>query len=119
MVACRQPVGQEFVMGIRLIFTVLATLLVVTESLHAQPVNATPSEVDAFKSSDKDKNRVLSKEEFPAFVDLMAANGQTTAKAIRFFGVYDYAFSFADKNGDGILTPREMRSANNEHRANN
>lgn len=84
--------------------------------LFAQKLKPTNIEIVAFVKADKNKDRVLSKKEFKTFVKAMAAFGQSTAKTIRFFGAYSYAFSVVDKNKDGIITPWEMRSADNNYR---
>ena len=47
----------------------------------------------------------------------LAAAGQPTARQIRFFGAYRYAFGIADADGNGLVTPLELRSADNDFRA--
>lgn len=85
----------------------------------AQAIKANTSETNAFLKADKNKDLQLNAAEFRVFVHAMAENGQATAKKIRFFRAFAYAFSVADKNKDGLITPREMRSADNNYVKNN
>lgn len=89
-----------------------------TEAL-AKDLKPTGAEIAAFLKADVNKDNVLSKREFKTFVKAMAAVGQSTAKQIRFWGAYGYAFSIVDKNKDGIVTPHEMRSADDDFRNGN
>ncbi|WP_157708912.1 hypothetical protein [Roseovarius faecimaris] len=84
---------------------------------QAQQLNPTGDEIDAFVLADGNKDQQLSRTEFRTFVQAMAKAGQSTARQIRFFGAYDYAFNIADADGNGILTPMEMRQADDSHRA--
>ena len=84
---------------------------------HAQNLNPTSAEVDAWVRADSNTDGKLDRSEFIVFVKAMAETGQATARRIRFFRAYGYAFSVADKNRDGILTPEEMRSADDDYRA--
>lgn len=84
---------------------------------QAQALNPTNTEIGAFARADRDGNLWLTLPEFRIFVNAMAQAGQPTARKIRFFGAYKYAFSVADLNGDGRVTPMEMRSADNGFRA--
>lgn len=96
-------------------FLILFAGLAVLEA-SAKNLRASNSEVAAFLKADVNKDRVLSKSEFRIFIRALADFGQSTAKKIRFFGVYGYAFSIVDKNKDGIVTPQEMRSADDDFR---
>lgn len=84
---------------------------------QAQALNPTSTEIGAFARADRDGNLWLTLSEFRIFVNAMAQAGQPTARKIRFFGAYKYAFSVADLDGDGRVTPMEMRSADNGFRA--
>jgi Ca2+-binding EF-hand superfamily protein len=84
---------------------------------RAQALNPTNTEIGAFAQADRDGNLWLTLSEFRIFVNAMARAGQPTARKIRFFGAYKYAFSVADLNDDGRVTPMEMRSADNGFRA--
>ena len=88
-----------------------------TASGKAQDLNPTGAEIDAWVQADANADGTLSKSEFIVFVKAMAETGQATARRIRFFRAYGYAFSVADKNRDGILTPEEMRAADDNYRA--
>ncbi|WP_153770682.1 hypothetical protein [Labrenzia sp. CE80] len=74
------------------------------------------SEIAAFLKADVNKDRVLTRKEFRTFVRAMADSGQSTARKIRFFGAYGFAFNIIDKNRDGIVTPLEMRNADDDFR---
>ncbi|MCO6185288.1 hypothetical protein [Rhizobium sp. L1K21] len=80
------------------------------------PVKATKSEIAAFVAADLDKSITLTAEEFKAFVDKMAEDGETKALTIRLMGLYNYAFKKIDKNIDGVVTPQELRSANDDYK---
>lgn len=82
----------------------------------AKNLNPKRSEINAFIKADVDKDRHLTKNEFRIFIKQMALAGQSTAKKIRFFGAYGFAFSTVDKNKDGILSPLELRSADDTYR---
>ncbi|MEL6264515.1 MAG: EF-hand domain-containing protein [Pseudomonadota bacterium] len=76
----------------------------------------TRAEVTAFRTADRDRDRVLKRDEFEVFVRAMAETGQDTARLIRFFGAYGFAFSIADANDDGRVSPAELRAADDAHR---
>ncbi len=83
----------------------------------AQDLNPTQEEIDAFLGADRNADQILNLAEFRMFVDAMAETGQTTARTIRFFGVYEFAFSIVDANEDGQLDPAELRAADDDYRA--
>ncbi len=85
----------------------------------AQPVAATGAEVDAFVKADRNKDAMLTPAEFRVFVTEMAKAGQSTARQIRLFRAYGYAFKVVDKNRDGLASPQELRSSDTDHRAKN
>lgn len=87
-----------------------------TSHVEAKKLKPTSVEIVAFVKADRNKDRVLSKKEFRVFIRAMAVAGQSTAKTIRFWGAYNYAFSVIDKNKNGIITPWEMRAADNNYR---
>ncbi len=89
--------------------------LVAPQPATAQSYSA--GEVSAFGQADRNRDGVLSRSEFPTFVRAMAATGQSTARQIRTFGAYGFAFGITDANGDGVVTPAELRSADNAHRS--
>ncbi|MGH1579101.1 hypothetical protein [Planktotalea sp.] len=89
-------------------------------ALIAQPIAAlevTQDEVNAFLAADKDQNMSLDREEFPIFVRHMARVGQPTARTIVTFKAFGYAFKRADINGDRKVTPQELRTSDDQYRA--
>lgn len=80
-------------------------------------LNPTAGEIDAFVAADANKDAVLQFAEFKTFIRLMAKAGQPTARQVRTFGVYRYAFGIADKDGNGVVSPDELRAADDAHRA--
>lgn len=101
-------------LSIRILFA-FAIAVLSGASTQAKEFTSKDPEVRAFRQADADGDEVLSKPEFKTFVQLMADVGQATAKRIRFWGAYGIAFSIADQNGDGTLTPSEMLSADKKH----
>ena len=98
----------------------LATIMVIGISCTAAadaPVNATRGEIDAFVQADRNGDAILTASEFRSFVDAMATQGQSTARMIRFFGAYGYAFSVADADGNGLIEPEELRNADDSYKA--
>jgi len=94
-----------------------ATLLAVIAAGGAGYANAKPkqAEVDAYRAADKNKDGHLSLEEFRHFVTLMARQGNSKARQIRFFRGYGYAFGIADRNRDGKIAPAELIKADAEN----
>lgn len=84
----------------------------------AQPIPASEAEVRAFVDADGNTDGVLTPTEFRVFVQAMARSGQPTARQIRFFGAYGYAFGVVDTNRDGVATPEELRRGDDTHRGN-
>ncbi len=80
---------------------------------------ASTDEVDAFVQADQNRDGLLTRGEFKVFVRAMAAAGQPTARNIRLFGAYGYAFGIVDQNGDGFASPEEMRAADDDYQAGN
>ena len=80
---------------------------------------ATEAETRSFLAADVNKDLVLNRKEFRTFVQLMADAGQSTSKTIRAFGAYGYAFGIADRDKDGVVSPHELRAADDEYRASN
>jgi len=95
----------------------LPLLICAAPAVDAQAFEATQAEVAAFAAADANRDVLLDRAAFKVFVRHMAEAGQPTARQIRFFAAYGFAFSIADRNGDGRVTPEEMRSADNSHRA--
>ena len=82
-------------------------------------LEVTQDEVTAFIAADKNKNMSLDRSEFPIFVRHMAKVGQPTARKIVTFRAFGYAFRRADQNGDNKVTPEELRSFDDQYRAEN
>ena len=80
-------------------------------SVQAQTVSATDAEINAFVAADRDQDGHLDLSEFRSFVHAMAALGQPTARTIKSFAAYRYAFALVDKNRDGRASPQELRKA--------
>ncbi|WP_424990908.1 hypothetical protein [Fluviibacterium sp. S390] len=98
--------------------TLLGAALIAAAPLWAtEDLRPTQGEIDAFVLADADRDQSLTQPEFKTFVQAMAQQGQPTARQIRFFGVYGLAFSIADGDKDGRITPDELRQADDRHRA--
>lgn len=99
-----------------------AVLLAMTPTFVAadnRDLNPTQGEIDAFLKADRDGDQHLTRAEFEVFIEAMAAQGQPTAKQIRFFGAYGFAFKVVDADKNGRLSPAELRDADDTHRATN
>ncbi|SNZ19493.1 hypothetical protein [Cohaesibacter gelatinilyticus] len=95
----------------------IVTVFMSTGSLWAEKVKANRTEINAFIKADTNADQKLNKSEFRTFVNLMATAGQPAAKRIRFFRAYGFAFSIVDKDKNGILSPIELRTADNDFRS--
>ncbi len=93
---------------------VLSPVAVVAQ---ADDLNPTPHETQAFLAADRNRDALLEFSEFKTFVRLMAKTGQPTARQIRFFSAYRYAFGVADRNDDQVVSPAELRQADDAHQA--
>lgn len=105
--------------AVRLSTKLLCGALLLTTDAIAQTsdLNPTRSETDAFLAADEDQDTVLQFAEFKTFIRLMARTGQPTARQVKTFGAYRFAFRIADKNRDGVVSPLELRAADDTHRA--
>ena len=95
----------------------LAAALLLLPALHV-PV-AAQAQSKLYRAADRNGNGTLNRGEFRAFIDLLAKDGLPIAKRVRFWNVYGLAFRITDKNGDGELTPRELRRSERENRNRN
>jgi Ca2+-binding EF-hand superfamily protein len=104
-------------MGTRRNGLAIAGLLAFIAAGGADLAGAEPSqlEVDAYIAADKNKDGHLSMAEFRRFVGLMAKQGNSKARQIRFFRAYRYAFGIADRNRDGRIAPAELIKADAEN----
>jgi len=73
------------------------------------------AEIDAYKAADENRDGHLSRAEFRQFVRLMAKQGNSKARQIRFFRAYGFAFGIADRNRDGRIAPAELIKADAEN----
>ena len=96
------------------LFLLLPVLALATPALAFE---APKEAIEAFTGADRNGDIRLTATEFPAFIDAMAAHGQSTARTVHFLGAYDYAFSIADANRDGFVVPEELRAANEGYRS--
>lgn len=65
--------------------------------------------VDAFNIADSNGDRTLDRAEFPTFISFLAS-GTTSGTAIASNATdYDIPFANKDKNGDGSLSPAELK----------
>jgi Ca2+-binding EF-hand superfamily protein len=92
----------------------LATVVVSGAGVAAR-AEPSQAEVDAYIAADKNKDGHLSMAEFRHFVGLMARQGNSKARQIRFFRAYRYAFGIADRNRDGLIAPAELIKADAEN----
>ncbi len=106
-------------MGSKMIKTTLVTLICLAPTTsYAQVFSATDQEIDAYVIADRNQDGYLSLTEFRTFVQAMAKAGQPTAKTIRTFGAYRFAFGIVDVNKDHRASPEELRAADDDYRAN-
>ncbi len=84
----------------------LALLLPVTAQAQFEDQS-----VQAFLAADLNGDERLTQAEFRTFIRTLAATGAPLSRRIRTFGAYGIAFSRTDSNGDGLLTPEELRAA--------
>ena len=67
-------------------------------------------EVEDFIASDANKDRLLQKPEFQAFIKRRAKAGNKSAKFVVTLGAWGRALSAVDTNSDQIVTPAELRA---------
>ncbi len=67
-------------------------------------------EVSDFIESDSNKNGVLAGEEYKEFIKRRAKAGNASAKWVVTFSAWGRALKTVDTNGDGIVTPAELRA---------
>jgi hypothetical protein len=67
-----------------------------------------------FRQADANGDHRLNRREFRAFINANAEDGLGRAAMVRRFGAYDRAFARVDRNGNGIVTPAELSTAQND-----
>ncbi len=87
----------------------------VSAPAQSSDLNPTATEVDAFLTADVNQDALLHLSEFRTFIRLMAEAGQPTARQIRMFAAYRFAFGITDKNNDQRVSPDELRAADDAH----
>ncbi|MCL6282244.1 hypothetical protein M3P21_01770 [Ruegeria sp. 2012CJ41-6] len=92
-----------------------AALVPVGATAQSPGLDPTPAEIDAFLAADANKDALLQLSEFKTFVRLMADAGQPTARQVRMFAAYRFAFRITDKNRDRVVSPDELRAADDAH----
>lgn len=97
---------------------ILAASFSLAISGFVSPASALTKEQEqqAFLTADSNGDRVLSKQEFRVFINILADNGLKLAKRVRFLGVYGIGFRRTDTNKDGLLQPSELLNANDQFR---
>ncbi len=86
-----------------------AGLAAVPATQHAHAAETDQEKAAAnFRLADANSDNALSKSEFTAFIDLSAASNLGRAGLVKKNRRYDTAFSRADANGDGAVTPAEL-----------
>ena len=101
----------------RIFATALAVFVVASSATSG--FEATQVEIDAFLGADTNEDLVLDRNEFKTFVLAMAKSGHKSSKTVRAFGAYTYAFDVTDANRDGVVTPQELRTADDDFQASN
>mgnify|MGYP001556057168 FL=1 len=92
----------QVIIGSLLGFTLLAPAQAVAQSPNLPAKN--------FRQADADNDGVLVQAEFTAFIDLNAEDGLGNAARVRSLGMHARAFRRIDGNGDGRVTPTELRA---------
>lgn len=71
---------------------------------------AVANPVSDFIASDTNKDGLLQKAEFQAFLKRRATAGDSAAKWVVRFGAWGRALKTVDTNNDSIVTPAELRA---------
>ncbi|MEM9839818.1 MAG: hypothetical protein AAF830_11800 [Pseudomonadota bacterium] len=78
---------------------------------HARASEAHRAQAETnFLEADADADGALTFDEFTTMVDLNAQHGIGRAAIIQRLGRYGMAFGRLDGNGDGLVTPEELRA---------
>ncbi len=88
-----------------------ATAIILSPTLaHAQYED---QGVRAFLAADQNGDELLTAGEFRVFIRQMADAGAPMSRRIRNLGAYGIAFNRADADGNGFVSPAELRAAEN------
>ncbi|MBF9042803.1 hypothetical protein HKCCE4037_05665 [Rhodobacterales bacterium HKCCE4037] len=90
------------------VLTATALLTLAPATAHAQYEEQS---VQAFLAADANGDELLNRDEFRVFIQQLAAAGAPMSQRIRNFGAYRIAFNQTDADGNGLLTPDELRAA--------
>ena len=93
----------------------LAMALLTAAAALASPAHAAPEDA-AYRTADANGDGTLNRGEFRTFIDLLAKDGLPIARRVRFWKVYGMAFRMTDKDGNGELSPAELRRSERENR---
>jgi hypothetical protein len=95
----------------RLPQVILGSMLGLTLLAPAQAFARSPNlAAQNYRQADANKDGVLDQAEFAMFIDLNAADGLGKAARVRSRGMHAEAFRRVDGNGDGRVTPTELRA---------
>lgn len=72
--------------------------------------------VQAFRAADANGDELLTEAEFRVFIQQLAAYGAPMSRRIRNLGAYGVAFGRTDTDGNGLITPAELRAAESANR---
>ena len=94
-------------------FTLIALLACVATPAFAQ---YQAQSVQAFRAADANGDERLTQREFRVFIQQLASAGAPLSRRIQNLGAYGIAFNRTDADGNGLLTPAELRSAESTNR---
>ncbi|MGB0694196.1 MAG: hypothetical protein ACPGOY_01010 [Rhodospirillaceae bacterium] len=76
----------------------------------AASANSAEAARENFQQADANNDLKLNADEFKNFIDFNADDSIGNADRVRSFNMYERAFGRIDGNGDGFVTPDEMRA---------
>lgn len=85
-------------------------LILICLTVYMSVSYARADEVSDFIASDFDSNGVLVGDEYREFIKRRAKAGNASAKWVVTFSAWGRALKTVDTNGDGIVTPAELRA---------
>lgn len=95
--------------------TLIATAFTLTfATLPVQAQNMSDADrqklIENMSQADRNEDGALTRAEFETLINLNAEDGLGKAAMVQRAGLYDKAFKRLDQNGDGSLTPQEMKT---------